>query len=117
MDWTIILGYLSLLIIQIFALQSFPAGIVAALFGEFRLLGILFGSLFTWYFINLAWLKIFGYHLPLLAFVLSMIFQAFHLSNSKNELTDNSKFMIEGEMVAILLVGLYVLIFKDFNWY
>ncbi|WP_242157365.1 hypothetical protein [Aestuariivivens sediminis] len=36
---------------------------------------------------------------------------------SKNELTDSSKFMIEGEMTAILLVGLYVLIFKEFNWY
>lgn len=117
MDWIIILGYLGLLGIQIFAIQSIPAGIFGALFGQFRLLGILIGSLLTWYLLDLAWFNIFGHHLPLLAFVLSLLFQAYHLSQSKKELTDNSKFMIEGEMIAILFIGLYVLIFKEFNWY
>lgn len=117
MDWTIILGYIGLLGIQIFAIQSIPAGLFGALFGQFRLLGILIGSLLTWYLLDIAWFKIFGYHLPLLAFVLSMGFQAYHLSKSKKELTDSSKFMIEGDVTAILLVGLYVLIYKEFNWY
>lgn len=117
MDWTITLGYLGLLLIQYFALQSIPAGIFGAMFGQFRLLGILIGSILTWYLLDLAWVKIFGNHLPLLAFLLSLIFQAWHLSKSKNELTDNSKFMIEGEMIAIFLVALYVLIIKEFNWY
>lgn len=117
MDWTIILGYLGLLLIQIFAIQSIPAGIFGGVFGRFRLLGILIGSILTWYLIAIAWFKIFGYHLSLLAFILSITFQGYHLSKSKNELTDSSKFMIEGEMTAILLVGLYILIFKEFNWY
>lgn len=117
MDWGIILGYVCLLGIQIIAIQSIPAVIFGAIFGQFRLLGILIGSFFTWFLLDFAWFKIFGYHLPLLAFVLSMVFQAYHLSKSKNELTDNSKFMIEGEMTAILLIGLYILIFKEFNWY
>ena len=117
MDWTIILGYIGLLVIQIFALQSIPAGIFGALFGQFRLLGILIGSLLTWYLLDLAWLNIFGHHLPLLAFVISILFQSYHLAKSKKELTESSKFMIEGEMIAILFIGLYILIFKQFNWY
>jgi hypothetical protein len=59
MDWTIILGYFGLLLIQYFAIQSIPAGIMGAIFGQFRLLGILIGSILTWYLLDIAWLKIF----------------------------------------------------------
>jgi hypothetical protein len=117
MDWTVLLGYFILLLIQYLAIQSLPIGLIGALFGKFRLFGILIGAIITWYFIDFAWMKIFGNHLPLLAFILSLTFQSWHLFKSKNELTYSSKFMIEGEMMGIFLVSLFILIFKQFNWY
>ena len=116
MDWMIVLGYVVLLLIQLMAIQALPTSIVASIFGSFRLIGIILGSILTWYLINFLWLKAFDYNLPFLALFLSLLFQTYNLVASKDELTDSSKFMIEGDMIAIVLIALYVFIFKEFNW-
>ncbi len=119
MDYTIIIGYFVLLLIQYFAIQAIPITIIGGIIS--RLIGIypaiVITGILTWLGINLIWLKVFDYNLTLLAFVLSLGLQLFHLKSAKNDLTGTSKQMIIGEVISIILVGIYILTFKEFNIY
>tara|TARA_R100000353_G_scaffold174742_1_gene143374 strand:+ start:1047 stop:1406 length:360 start_codon:yes stop_codon:yes gene_type:complete len=119
MDYTIILGYLVLLLVQYFAIQAIPISIVGGIVSRFTniYVGVLIAGILTWLGINLIWFKIFDYQLPLLAFILSIGFQFWHLKKARLELTETSKQMVIGEIWTIILVAIYVLIFKDFNLY
>ena len=119
MDYTIILGYLVLLIIQYFAIQAIPITIVGGIISKFTniYVGVLIGGILTWLGISFIWFKIFDYHLPLLVFILSVIFQIWHLNKARFELNEMSKKMVIGEIWSIILVSIYILIFKEFNLY
>jgi hypothetical protein len=119
MDYTIILGYLILLLIQYFAIQAIPITLVGGIISKFTniYVGVLIAGILTWLGINLIWFKIFDYNLPLLAFILSIGFQFWHLKKAQFELTETSKKMVIGEIWAIILVAIYILVFKEFNLY
>ncbi|MDP2524868.1 hypothetical protein [Maribacter dokdonensis] len=119
MDYTLIIGYFVLLLIQYFAIQAIPITIVGGLIS--RITGIypaiIITGLLTWLGINLIWLKVFDFNLTLLAFVLSIGLQLFHLKTAKTDLTGTSKQMIIGEIISLIIVGIYILAFKEFNFY
>ncbi len=119
MDYTIILGYVVLLLIQYFAIQAIPITLIGGLISRFTniYVGVLIAGILTWLGINFIWFKVFDYHLPLLAFILSIGFQFWHFKKAQVELTETSKQMVVGEIWTIILVALYILIFKDFNLY
>ncbi|WP_066219813.1 hypothetical protein [Formosa haliotis] len=119
MDYTIILGYLVLLLIQYFAIQAIPITLIGGLISRFTniYVGVLIAGILTWLGINFIWFKVFDYNLPLLAFILSIGFQFWHLKKAQLELTETSKQMVVGEIWSIILVAIYILIFKDFNLY
>ncbi|MCZ4317460.1 hypothetical protein O4H26_00490 [Aequorivita viscosa] len=119
MNYTIILGYLVLFIIQYFAIQAIPITLVGGIISKFIniYLGILIAGILTWLGINFIWFKVFDYQLPLLAFILSIGFQFWHLKKAQHELTETSKQMVVGEIWAIILVAIYILMFKGFNLY
>lgn len=119
MDYTIISCYLVLLLIQYFAIQAIPITLIGGLISRFTniYVGVLISGILTWLGINLIWFKIFDYQLPLLAFILSIGFQFWHLKKAQLELTETSKQMVVGEIWSIILVAIYILIFKDFNLY
>jgi hypothetical protein len=117
MDYTFILGYLVLLLIQYFTIQAIPITLVGGIISKFTniYVGVLIAGILTWLGINFIWFKIFDYQLPLLVFILSIGFQFRHLKKSEFELTETSKKMVVGEIWAIILVAIYILVFRDFN--
>lgn len=119
MDLTIILGYVILILIQYFSIQAIPVSLIGGIINKVTnntLFSMLVGGLITWFFINLIWLKVYNHNLPLLAFILSFSFQFIHGNLNNKELTVTSKQMIVAEMWSILLIAIYVLAFKEFNW-
>ena len=119
MDWTIILGYVILIFIQYLTKKTIHVSLIGGIINKITnntLFSMLVGGLITWFFINLIWLKVYNHNLPLLAFVLSFSFQFIHGNLSNKELTETSKQMIVAEMWSILLIALYVLVLKEFNW-
>lgn len=119
MNWTLILGYFILILIQYLSIQAIPVSIIGGIIGRISkniFLGMLVGGLITWFLINLIWLKVYNYNLPFLAFVLSFSFQFINLKLNNKELTETSKQMIVAEMWSILLIAIYVLALKEFNW-
>lgn len=120
MNWTIILGYVILILIQYFAVQVIFITIISSLIGKLLkniLLSMLLGSIVIWFIINLIWLKTYNHNLPLLAFILSLSFQFIHGNVSDDKLNEASKKMIFAEMWSIVLISIYVLAFKEFSWF
>lgn len=119
MDYIIVLGYLILILIQYFSIQAIPITLIGGLISRFSsiYIGVVIAGFLTWLGINFIWFKIFAYNLPFLAFLLSITFQIWHLNKARSELTIESRKMIIGELISIIAVGFFVLIFKSFNWY
>ena len=123
-----ILGYIALFAIQYFAIQGLVIGVIywltsgldnliAGKTQRFQFFTLLISGCFVWYLINLLWLTLFDYNLPLLAWILSAVFQLNHIRREKFVLTELSIDMIWTEIISIVLTTLIVLIFIDFNWY
>ena len=114
-----IASYIIIFLTQALSLTFIPISLVGEILKKLKIplqIGIFIGGLLTWFFINLIWLKVYNHNLPLLAFVLSFSFQFIHGNLSNKELTETSKQMIVAEMWSILLIALYVLVLKEFNW-
>ena len=95
-----ILGYITLILIQIFSIQFIPTVIIGGLLGRLTknmIFGMFIGSIFSWFLLNFAYICIFKENLPLLGFAISLIFQIIHLNILGKELTENSKKMIIAE--------------------
>lgn len=121
MDYTIIIGYVVLLIIiQFFAIQalfiSLFSGYLTRLLGNI-FLSALFVSVAVWLILGLFWFKIFDYAMPFLAFLLSILFQVLHLNKEKYSLSKLSKNLIVAEVWGIIITAIFVFIFVEFNWY
>lgn len=124
-DYTIILGYLVLLLIQYFAISATSISIICAILTPFRWLFtfeilngiILIAGILIWLGLNFIWFKIFDYQLPLLAFALSIGFQLWYFIKAELELIEPAKQQVIGETWAIIFVAIYILVFKDFNLY
>src|SRR5690554_6696939 len=115
----IILGYVILILIQVLSIQALPATIIGGLLSRLfnsLFIGALIGSIFTWFLISYLWFKIFGYYLPFLAFILSLLFHIIHINVEQYKLTPESKTMMVAEIWSIIIVGFCVLTFVEFNW-
>lgn len=120
MNWTILLGYLLLLVSHFFAVPSVIIALIGGVIGRITRnyhLGILLGAVITWAGISSAWKFFFDYEMPLLAFVISMTFLFSHGNISYNELNKNARKMIVGQLWGIIIIAMYTLIFIQFNWY
>lgn len=116
----IVLGYLVLIISQVYQLHVLLIGLVSIAFAWIQNYFIrnFLGCCVFWFLLSLAWLGIFGYHLPLLAFILLFLIHFTHfLSKKARELmTIDSKEMLLAEIISIPIVAVYVLAFNEFNW-
>lgn len=120
MSWTIILGYVAIVIFFYFSLSGIPIAIIGGLIANITssdILGFLIAGIATWWGISLLWKYSFGSEMPLLAFLISAGLETFHLIVARTELYDNAKKMMITEILSIVLVASYVLMVKDFNLY
>jgi hypothetical protein len=120
MNYTILWSYSLLILVQIFALTFIPISLIGAILGKFKIstsTSLLIGGLLVWFGINLIWLNFTGYNLPLLAFLLVEGIKLFK-GIGKNKVDDEmNKMMIGIELKSIILIALYIFIFREFNLY
>lgn len=120
MDATIIISYSILLLIQITSLTFIPISLIAEILKKLKLptrVGILVGSLIIWLFLNFLWIKMNNHSLPLLAFALSWFVKLYKSLKNTNVNPEINSLMLKTEASGIILVMLFVFIFKEFNWY
>lgn len=120
MNWTLIISYFVLLLIQALGLTFIPISLIAELLKKIKIplqFGVLFGGIIVWFLLNMLWLEINDYNLPLIVFGLCWFIKLYKsLGNNKINPKMNN-LMLKSEAFAIFLIALYVLIFREFNWY
>lgn len=120
MSSTILWSYLILILVQIFALTFIPISLIGLILGKLKIgttTSLLIGGLLVWFGINLIWLNFTGYNLPLLAFFLVEIVKRIK-GMFVNKVDPEMNEMIVGiELKSIILIALYVFIFREFNWF
>lgn len=117
MDMEFFLAYSTLLIGQYFAVTSIPISILGGLLSRLSSnlhLGLFLAGVVVWNIIDLVWLDLLGYHLPLLVIVLSLGFQFW--SSTDKRMTEASQLMIVAESWSIVAVAIYVWIFRGFDF-
>lgn len=120
MDYTIILGYAILLVIQFLAIQALFISMLSGYLTKLSrnlFFSALSASVSVWIILCIIWFKIFDYAMPFLAFLLSVLFQAVHLKREKYSLSELSKTLIIAEIWGIIITAIFVFIFLKFNWY
>ncbi|WP_395051516.1 hypothetical protein [Flavobacterium sp.] len=120
MNFTIIWSYIILILVQVFALTFIPISLIGVILGRIKIgisTSLLIGGLLVWFGINLVWLHFTGYNLPLLAFFLIEAVKLFK-GLGVNKVDPEMNEMILGiELKSIILIALYIFIFKEFNWF
>ena len=97
-------------------LQAIICGLVGRLAGP--LLGALVGGLVVWLGIDFLWIWLEGGHVPIAALAAALAAIFAHSAIAKDELTQQSNWMMAGEAWAITLVGVYVVVVSEpIRWY
>ena len=120
MDFTIILGYMILILIQYFSIQAIPVSLIGGIINKITnsiLFSMLVGGLITWFFINLIWLKVNNHNIPLLLFAICWFIKIYKSLGDNNTDIKTNNLLLKSEASTIVVIALYVLIFKEFNWY
>jgi hypothetical protein len=115
-----IIAYLTTFIALFFSITSIPQAIIGGLAGRYTgpLFGMLLGSVIAWQLINILWVSFEGGQIPVVVLVSSLLFILTHGFIAKNELTQQSNWMMAAEMWGIILVGIFINIYADsIRWY
>ena len=97
-------------------LQAIIGGLVGRLGGP--LLGALVGGIVVWLGIDFLWVWLEGGHVPIAALAAAIAVLFAHGAISKDELTQQSNWMMAGEAWAIILVGVYIVVVSEpIRWY
>jgi hypothetical protein len=67
--------------------------------------------------VNLLWYNAFDYQLPLLAFMIILGFQFWHVKKEQLKLSETSKLLGLRGISAIFWAAMYIFVFKEFNLY
>ena len=117
LDMEIFLAYCILMVGQYFAVNAIPISILGGLLSRLSSnlhLGLFLAGVVVWNIFDLVWLTFLGYHLPLLAIVLSLGFQFWSSTNKR--MTEASQLMIVAESWSIIAVAIYVWVFRGFDF-
>ncbi len=118
MSSTILLSYIILILVQVFALTFIPISLTGLILGKLKIdtsTSLLIGGLLVWYGINIIWLRFTSYNLPLLAFFLVEIVKGLK-GMFVNKVDPEMNEMMSGiEQKSIILIALYIFIFREFN--
>lgn len=115
-----IIAYLATLAAVILTVTALFQAIIGGLVGRLAgpLLGALVGGLFVWIGIDFLWQWLEGGHIPIAALAAALLAIFAHGVVSKDELTQQSNWMMAGEAWAIILVGVYVVVVSEpIRWY
>ena len=125
-DTQVLIGYIGLLFMLFFAWQAGPISILFGLLNwlpsqflpyQPRPLLQIASSAFVWSLINKIWLYSVGYNLPLVAWIISLIWMLIYIKNQYYALNDMALRLAQSELWGIIISAIYVLIFVQFNWY
>ena len=115
-----IASYIIIFLTQALSLTFIPISLVGEILKKLKIplqIGVFIGGLLTWFFINLIWLKVNNHNIPLLVFAICWFVKLYKsLGNNNTDIKTNSLFL-KSEASTIVIISLYVLIFKEFNWY
>lgn len=120
MNFTILWSYIVLILVQIFALTFIPISLTGVILEKVKIklsTALFIGGLLVWFGINLIWLHFTNYNLPLLAFFLVEAVKLFKGLGFNKVDPEMNEMMLGIEHKSIILIALYVLIFREFNWY
>ncbi len=92
-------------------IQGFFAAFIGRLFGVN--LGIFFGGVITWGFINWLWILINGDQIPITVVIGSIILLVMHGVIGKDQLNENAKLMMSAEQWVLILLGIYLIATGD----
>lgn len=115
-----IIAYIATLTAVALTITSIPQMIVGGLLGRFLgpLMGGLLGSILTWLAIDWLWLTFEGGHIPIAALAAAMAVLFVHGYVSREELTEQSNWMMAAELWAIVLVGVGLCVMPaNIRWY
>jgi len=120
METETIIAYAVTFAALFFSITALPQAIIGGLIGRFAgpLLGGLIGSIVSWLFIDWLWVTFEGGHIPIAALIGALAFIFAHGFISKEELTEQSNWMMAAELWAIILVGIFLFAHSDvIRWY
>ena len=96
--------------------QAFIGGLASGLGG--RLAGGLLGSILAWLLVDLLWVWLEGAHVPIAALGAALAYIFLYRVIYKEKLAGLSDWLMAAEPLAIVLVGIYLVIFPaDIRWY
>jgi len=114
------IAYIATIAAVILTVTALLQAIIGRLVGRLAgpLLAALVGGLVVWLGIDTLWLWLEGGHVPLAALAAAIAALFAHSAISKDELTQQSNWIMAGEAWAIILVGIYVVIVSEpIRWY
>lgn len=96
--------------------QTILGGLLGQMLGP--LLGALVGGLIVWGGVEILWLWLEGGHVPIAALAGALAILFAHSAIAREQLTEQSNWMMAGEAWAIVLLGIYLVIFPEsIRWY
>ena len=115
-----IASYIIIFLTQALSLTFIPISLVGEILKKLKIplqIGIFIGGLLTWFFINLIWLKVNNHNIPLLVFAICWFIKIYKSLGDNNTDIKTNNLLLKSEASTIVVIALYVLIFKEFNWY
>ena len=115
-----VVAYVLTMLAVFFAITALPQAFIGGLASRAvgRLAGGLLGSILAWLLVDLLWVWLEGAHIPIAALGAALAYIFLHGAISKEELTGPSHWLMAAEAWAIVLVGIYLIIFPaDIRWY
>jgi hypothetical protein len=115
-----IIAYALTMVAVFFSITALPQTIIGGLAGRVvgPLAGGLLGSIVAWFLVDFLWVWLEGAHIPLAVLGGALAFIFVHGVISKEELTEQSRWMMTAEAWAIVLVGIYLVVVPaEIRWY
>jgi hypothetical protein len=122
---SLILGYIILVIAKIIAIPSIISSLIALPFTFISRMISIRQSVYIAYvpsfiiiymLIDKLWKYIYDYNTPLLVFVIFILSDFLQLISSSDNMNENAIKISYSEIISVVLVGIYTLTFKEFNW-
>lgn len=115
-----VVAYASTMVAVFFGITALPQTIIGGLASRVvgPLVGGLLGSILAWLLVDLLWVWLEGAHVPIAALGAALAYIFLHGTISKQELTEQSRWLMAAEAWAIVLVGIYLIVFPtEIRWY